>query len=140
MTLVVGDQESVASLMELQSRHAALVELACSDSVAANVDAIENFIHVCEKAGHVLDCPADRSSAQSLITYWVNRLARNARKVSKNADDDSDDESSSNMSDSSSTSDKSQGLLAEFDQDAFDQLVLVLLRLGYSRYRHAIRP
>lgn len=128
MTLVVGDQESVASLMELQSRHAALVELACSDSVAANVDAIESFIHVCEKAGHVLDCPSDRSSAQSLITYWVNRLARNARKVSKTSDDDADEESSSSMSfasDSSTSNDKSQGLLAEFDQDAFDQLVLV---------------
>ncbi len=98
MTLAVGDQESVASLMELQSRHAALVELAVSDSVAANVDAIENFIQVCEKAGHVLDCPTDRSSAQSLITYWVNRLARNARKVSKIADDDADEDKDSSAS------------------------------------------
>ena len=83
------DQESCSSLVELQDRHEALVESADVDTEFVPPESIKRFMQLCVAMGHILEAPADRSAAQSLITYWSNRLARQTRLAPAVGDDGS---------------------------------------------------
>jgi len=72
------------SLSQLQDGHAALVKLVGRNLLApANVDLITRFVHAGIKTGEVLDSPADRAAAQSLITFWTTRLRTAVRDLGK---------------------------------------------------------
>ncbi len=137
MTSAVNS-EQFASLVELQDRHSALVkevgrDLSCSPTQRK----IRDFIQSCMAAGHVLEAAADRAAAQSLITFWTNRLERAARE---NASVDRALGSSTlNLPNAAQADslvhsqahshvdrefDAEDVLLAEFLQDAFDELVI----------------
>ena len=79
----VPDQ-GFASLAELQERHSALVKAVGKDIIMpANLVRIAQFIRKSVATGAVLDSPADRAAAQSLISFWTTRLASASRDLDK---------------------------------------------------------
>jgi WD40 repeat protein len=65
-----------ASLAELQESHTKLAQAVAKDVVApGNLEQILEFVRRSVATGALLDAPADRSAAQSLITYWTAKVA-----------------------------------------------------------------
>jgi WD40 repeat protein len=72
------------SLADLQEHHAALVkEVGKHILEPANLERIGQFVRKAVASGTVLDATADRTAAQSLITFWNTRLASAIRSVDK---------------------------------------------------------
>lgn len=135
------DDGRCVSLVELQQLHEALVESVSDDTDGDAREKVKHFIELCVSLGYVLDAPADRSVAQSLISYWVNRQARQARRAARLASEatdvsveDSDSDSVFELEDDTGASPvgsqkngrigTNNQLLAEFDQEAFNQYVV----------------
>ena len=84
MTATIAPAPGFASLAELQENHAALVKEVGKDILApANLERIARFVRKGIATGTVLDSPTDRAAAQSLISFWTNRLASASRDLGK---------------------------------------------------------
>jgi WD40 repeat protein/tetratricopeptide (TPR) repeat protein len=84
MTAGTATVPRFASLAELQENHAALARGVGKDVRApANLERIGRFVRKAVATGEVLDAPADRDAAQSLISFWTARLASAARELEK---------------------------------------------------------
>ncbi len=80
MTEVGAPIQGFASLAELQEQHSALVKVVGKDILSpANLERIAQFVRKSIATGAVLDAPADRAAAQSLISFWTSRLASASR-------------------------------------------------------------
>src|SRR6185436_9717689 len=67
-----------------QENHANLVKTIGKDVTAqTSLDAIGEFVHKGLETGKVLDACTEREAAQSLITFWIARLASAKRLSSK---------------------------------------------------------
>ena len=112
MTATSAAAPGFASLAELQANHAALVKAVGKDIlVPANLERIAQFVRRGIATGAVLDAPNDRAAAQSLISFWTNRLASASRDLGN-------DSSPAQVPEFEDT------LLAEFDSDALVAAVI----------------
>ena len=112
MTAMSTAAPGFASLAELQANHAALAKEVGKDIlVPANTERIVQFVRRGIATGAVLDAPNDRAAAQSLISFWTNRLA----SVSRDLDKESSPAQVPEFEDT---------LLAEFNSDALVAAVI----------------
>ena len=112
MTATSDVDPGFASLAELQLEHARLVKrVGKGISLPVNLKKIDEFVRKSVATGTVLDAPTDRAAAQSLISFWVTRLATASRD-------------SSNEPGDAQIPEFEDTLLAEFDSDAFARAVI----------------
>lgn len=70
------------SLAELRADHARLLDRQQDGNLAATLlDEVERFLRRGQSAGVLLDSPADRRAAQSLLDYWDTTLFRAGREI-----------------------------------------------------------
>jgi hypothetical protein len=68
----------------MQEYHSALVKEVGKDILApANLQRIRHFVQKGIATGSVLDAPADRAAVQSLINFWLVRVASACRETAK---------------------------------------------------------
>ena len=112
MTAIIAAAPGFASLAELQANHAALAKEVGKDILApANTERIVQFVRRGIATGAVLDAPDDWAAAQSLISFWANRLASASRDLGN-------DSSPAQVPEFEDT------LLAEFNSDALVAAVI----------------